>query len=295
MDKAKLIDLQNGTVKPAIPWRPILREFKGCNDKLRFVPEIESGYSYRTNYCIAKSIVFQHGPKRKRVMILNTYPYSRTTCGHIEVMRKLLIQLGYTNIVELEAPTGIEYMSTTVTHVIHEYAKARVEAKFARAGCQTQARHLADVSKYMGMIDTLRSMGARIDKERLEQEEAHIAGVREKRLVRERLDRAKAKVEIFYTPPEMRDFNLPGIHLRTGEDMIVGRRYHQTDIMHLRSQAVEQGVKAVFIHHEPQRQVTAQLTDRHVRALNVLFCTSPGKSQLPLRMYDHDEYDRAPF
>ena len=80
-----------------------LNVYKASN--VQFNPTTLIGTSYEW-YQLARSF--------DGVMVLNTYNYSSSTCKHISKMRALLTTLGYREIVEIEAPQGLQNLGAAV-------------------------------------------------------------------------------------------------------------------------------------------------------------------------------------
>jgi hypothetical protein len=74
---------------------------------LTFNPSTLEGFSYDW-YSIIKKI--------DNKLVLNTYRYSNTTCKHISKIRRLVVELGLTIDLEIEAPQGLQSLNDSKLH-----------------------------------------------------------------------------------------------------------------------------------------------------------------------------------
>lgn len=82
---------------------------KNYNGSLKFDHNNNKAYSYDW-YEIARIESAEYA-------ILNTYRYSSTTCKHVHQMRSFIInELGISNIVEIEAPKGLQSIDSLIEH-----------------------------------------------------------------------------------------------------------------------------------------------------------------------------------
>lgn len=83
---------------------------------LNFDPETCVGYSYNW-YAIVKKIDGK--------IVLNTYPYSRTTSRHVHLIRNLLTRLNLKVDVEVCAPRGLDNHGSVLGYYRSEIAKQK--------------------------------------------------------------------------------------------------------------------------------------------------------------------------
>jgi hypothetical protein len=225
----------------ALPYRPRLQLFKGCNGNLQFDPVDCIGFSYDW-YEIVKRI--------EGKVYLNAFDYSVTTSGHVSTLRSLLEQLGIPYR-EIEAPKGLQDLRASMEHHVSELAKARVRAKHAR----NPGNFKREIQRHMRALAMLEKIGHKAKPSDHSGAMDEWERSRSERLAYERKQSAYKRVKVIVdTDGSLKD--KVGIHVLSGEAYIP-----HGSVYDLKQRAANAGYKYIYVHVEPHRLVTARLTE----------------------------------
>lgn len=229
----------------SLDWRPRLGVFKGCNGKLTFDPVERVGYSYFNGYEIVKEI--------DGIVILNTYGYSTTTSMHVGVIRSLLEELGI-KYQEIQAPKGLQYLNRALEEHVYLLATSTVRAKYAR----NPDKFKPSVQYNLKALALLEKLGHKASQAMHNNATACAEMSRTNSLAEARRKSALRKLEVIVdTVGEHID--RVGYHVYTGTNYIPYQMKYDLEI-----QSVDKGYKAIFIHVEPVRAVTARITGQEM-------------------------------
>jgi hypothetical protein len=134
----------------ALEWIKSRKRFEKQN--LTFDPETFEGRSYRW-YLISAKI----GGK----IVVNNYPYSRTTMRHYSEIMIMLRSLGVEEIYSISAPSGLRNKTQTVNYYKNEISKYEGQIARPRSRASTNAsrrEHISNLKKgldlYLNLISS---------------------------------------------------------------------------------------------------------------------------------------------
>lgn len=126
---------------------PRLQKYKASN--LEFDVKSEIAYSYDW-YQLFKVI--------DGVPILNVYKYSITTLKHVWKMRCLLHDLGYQNVLSIEAPKGLQDLSGAAEYLNKRIALFVEQALTMRKGTKRAIEHHRQLCDYLKQLNFIKGV-----------------------------------------------------------------------------------------------------------------------------------------